>query len=256
MDFLWFDMTKGNNCKQRVINNYSFIFVCKGKGKLFTSKKRYYLKQNDMFVLFPGTLHAYYSDKQEPWQLAWFGVVENGMEDILNKACISANDPVKLSVKKPEIKHGFLRIVELLKNRSDETECFAAAKVYELLGQLIVDTQNKTRQDINIGTMIKSATDFLVLNYNQSVTGTDIASYFGYSRTHFAYLFKTFTGQSVNEYLVSLRIAKAMELLKYTQLTVEVVANSVGFSNPYYFSKTFKRRNGVSPSVYRLTYQK
>lgn len=74
----------------------------------------------------------------------------------------------------------------------------------------------------------------------------------GYGRTTFYKKIKQITGTTPNDYIRTLRMNKAAELLKDDRLTVAEVGYQVGFNDPYYFSKTFKSFFGITPSKYRM----
>jgi AraC-like DNA-binding protein len=78
-----------------------------------------------------------------------------------------------------------------------------------------------------------------------------VAQHFHLSRQYFSKLFRRFTGQSPHSYLMEVRLRQARALLEETDLTIQEVATRVGFSDPYYFARTFRTHCGVSPSQYR-----
>jgi AraC family transcriptional regulator len=71
------------------------------------------------------------------------------------------------------------------------------------------------------------------------------------SRFHFARQFKIWTGQSPIHYVMNRRIARARFLLLYTQDTIAVIAESLGFTDQSHFSRVFRRYEGKSPSRFR-----
>lgn len=73
----------------------------------------------------------------------------------------------------------------------------------------------------------------------------------GLSRNYFCYLFKKETGQNLWAYLTDNRLAKAKELLRTTQDKTYAIAYQVGYDNPSYFSKLFKKGTGMTPNEYR-----
>ena len=72
------------------------------------------------------------------------------------------------------------------------------------------------------------------------------------SRFHFMKVFKKATGRSPRQYLIDLRMRAAMNLLKTTDMPVQEVARQSGFDDPFYFSRIFSRRTGVSPAAYKV----
>jgi two-component system response regulator YesN len=71
------------------------------------------------------------------------------------------------------------------------------------------------------------------------------------STSHYSSIFKAHTGKTFIEYVTNERMAKAKELLKLTDLKSYEIAHKVGFNDPHYFSVTFKKATGDSPTEYR-----
>ena len=63
--------------------------------------------------------------------------------------------------------------------------------------------------------------------------------------------FKEYTGSTPAQYLLSLRISNAQTLLESTSYNITEIANIVGYDNPLYFSRIFKKQIGMSPSEFR-----
>jgi ABC-type uncharacterized transport system ATPase subunit len=79
----------------------------------------------------------------------------------------------------------------------------------------------------------------------------DIANkvYMGYE--NFRRRFKNEVGLSPNQYFIKLKIEKAKEMLLYTHLEIKEIAEKLGFSDPYYFSRIFKDKETISPNKFR-----
>ena len=74
---------------------------------------------------------------------------------------------------------------------------------------------------------------------------------FDVSRTHFFRIFKEQTGQSPYKHHLQLKIRRAGEMLRDSNLTVKQISIALGFRNPYHFSKLFRTKTGTSPRQYR-----
>ena len=83
----------------------------------------------------------------------------------------------------------------------------------------------------------------------------DVSTAVGFNATYFSTLFKKETGQNFMDYLTELRISKAKELLCGEELSVQDVAEQVGYRDLKYFSRLFKKLTGVSPSDYKKLYK-
>lgn len=86
----------------------------------------------------------------------------------------------------------------------------------------------------------------------KTVTLDEILKNSYYGRAYIMRVFKRETGCPIMEYFVKLKIEKAKELLRDKQLSIQEIANALSFSEPNYFTKTFKRITGVTPSAYRI----
>ena len=100
-------------------------------------------------------------------------------------------------------------------------------------------------------TRIANALQHLHNNPETSWTLEKMAEDIGMSRAAFAKRFKELVGQPMFEYLTRLRIQRAKELLKDTQLRLYEVANRVGYESDLAFTKTFKKLTGTTPTRFR-----
>jgi YesN/AraC family two-component response regulator len=98
---------------------------------------------------------------------------------------------------------------------------------------------------------ITKSIEFIQTHYNEKIKVTDIAHYVSLNRSYLTTLFRKRTGVSIQQYLAQFRLTRAVELLALTDLSIEQIAESCGYSDPLVFSKAFKREKGVSPTKYR-----
>ncbi|MDF2485874.1 MAG: transcriptional regulator, AraC family [Herbinix sp.] len=97
---------------------------------------------------------------------------------------------------------------------------------------------------------------YLQSGYNQKITIERLAEEFHTNRTSLLNEFKKYTGQSVNQYLIQLRLTMASTLLRDTELSMEEICERTGFNDLGYFSKVFKKKLNHTPSEYRKLYNK
>lgn len=86
---------------------------------------------------------------------------------------------------------------------------------------------------------------------NQDLSLADLARSVHLHPAYFNHLFKTWVGTPPMKFLEQHRIRRAKELLSLTDRTVADIATEIGYSDPLYFSRAFRRVTGVSPSLYR-----
>lgn len=99
--------------------------------------------------------------------------------------------------------------------------------------------------------LINEAVRWLHEHYHEKVSLDQVATFMGYSPSHFSSLFKERTGLPPMEWLIRLRMEKACEFLKSGSCTISAVARNVGFDDPLFFSRIFRKRIGIPPKKYR-----
>lgn len=116
---------------------------------------------------------------------------------------------------------------------------------------LLSDTKKAEREKYNI--LVEDGIQYLQENYDRNLSLEEICSHLAVSKNYFCYLFKRDTGQNLWAYLTDIRLNKSMELLRTTALKSYEIAYMVGYDNPSYFSKLFKKSVGQSPNEYRAS---
>ena len=102
------------------------------------------------------------------------------------------------------------------------------------------------------GNLIREARAYIAEHFARSDFSLNmISAHIGVSSSYFSSIFKQEMGQSFVEYLTKVRIDKACELLKCTNLRTAEIGESVGYNDPHYFSATFKKIMGQSPKDYK-----
>lgn len=81
----------------------------------------------------------------------------------------------------------------------------------------------------------------------------DLVRELGVSRTLLFEKFKALLGQTPNEFIQTIRLKYAAQLIKESDLKINEIAFKVGFSDPKYFSKIFHKQFGISPSQFKKT---
>ena len=100
--------------------------------------------------------------------------------------------------------------------------------------------------------LVKRIESYLSAHYTENISNDMLSALFGFVPSYLSKIFKKQTGVSPNEYVTRLRMEKARELLESRPgLLVRDAALFVGFNDPYYFSKLFKKVTGQMPSKYQ-----
>ncbi len=93
-----------------------------------------------------------------------------------------------------------------------------------------------------------------MLNHlNERVTVAELARLAGLAPAHFTALFKQKTGSSPVRFLIRMRIHQACQLLQADHLSITEIARTLGYKDPFFFSRQFKLVYGTTPRNYRRT---
>ena len=104
------------------------------------------------------------------------------------------------------------------------------------------------------GSIILKAKEYIDKNYaNQNTTLTSVADYVCLSPNHFSTIFSQECNTTFIEYLTNVRIEKARQLIKNTDMKGYDIAYECGFSDPHYFSYIFKKNTGLTPREYKAS---
>lgn len=132
-----------------------------------------------------------------------------------------------------------------LQNTAEFMEFFRST--YELC--MIESSKDSTK---NYSTAIIKAIEFMKKNYsNSNLTSVHIAEHVMLSSGRLSVLFKQEVGQTINDYLISLRIAQAIHLLEHTNYKIYEITEKVGYKSAQYFSQVFNQRTGKRPLDFR-----
>jgi AraC-like DNA-binding protein len=103
---------------------------------------------------------------------------------------------------------------------------------------------------------IRSAVIYIHQNFDRDIRITDMARMANLSESRFRTLFKNATDQAPLSYLNNYRLTQACRLLTQNDIPISRVSTLVGFEDPLYFSRLFRKHYGISPKSYRKSYGK
>jgi AraC-like DNA-binding protein len=119
----------------------------------------------------------------------------------------------------------------------------------DILFHLIQDTIEE-HQQLNNLTRIQSAVEYMEQHSDRAMSIPQLARMVSLSESHFRRLFHQIFGVAPQEYLNSIRINRAKDLIWSGEYTLSEIARRTGFTNIYYFSRAFRKATGVAPSAF------
>lgn len=145
-------------------------------------------------------------------------------------------------------------IVKLFRSSSphdeDQFRILAQALLRELMRTLGSRKAQPTRPS-----MLRQLLSYVDQNMAKAISVDELAGQVGRSNSGITALFRAHCGKAPIQWIIDQRIARARDLLSTTHLSMGEIGVSVGISDPFYFSKLFKKNTGQSPKAYRKQHQ-
>ncbi|MDD7738613.1 MAG: AraC family transcriptional regulator [Fusicatenibacter sp.] len=232
--------------------DYQILYIAQGKGHFLIQGEEKTVSAGNMVIYRPKEEQRYYYCGSDQTEVYWIHFTGNDVKNILRKHGITDDLHVIYTGTSLEYKHLFTQIIQELKLcRTDYEEMLA-----HYLNQLLISvhrillTKQVRRQPLFDNEM-DAAVRYFHSNYNKPISIESYASDHNMSVSWFIRCFREYTNTTPAQYLLSLRISNARTLLENTSYNISEISNIIGYDNPLYFSRLFKKQCGVSPSEYR-----
>lgn len=238
---------------------YALHFILCGKGVLRYESggetKSVELKKGDAFLVYDGARYEYYPDKEKPWGYDWIDFTGENIADLF--ACCGFDR------EKPYITiHHFDSIRPTIRDLVEEFDAsevqnMKCSAYFMLLLSRLIDNASKQllRNGESESKKLQRLRNILIYinnNYRLDLSVETIARASCVSPDYLKHLFSESIGMSLTEYLLRFRVSSACEIfIRNDLLGIEDVAAEVGYSDPKYFARVFKKIKGVSASEYR-----
>ncbi len=233
-----------------VRDHYLIHYIVRGKGTFTVNRTVYPLRAGDVFLAKPNQLISYSADKIDPWEYYWVGFNGVSANRLVLELPFRDDSPTHHCQNAERVKNA-LREIFLARGPQPCDEALMVGRLYLFAAELMREAKALAPRPANSGAQyVLSAIKFIQFNYSHNIGIDDIARAVGVSRSHLYRIFMGNVGCSPIDYLTQYRIDEACALLKRSALSVAEISASVGFYDPFYFSRVFKKNVGVPPSKY------
>ena len=232
----------------------NFIFYCiDGEGWFQVGKQRYEVGANEFFILPQHTEHSYGSSQEHPWSIYWIHFGGDSLPELNEVQAVQQHFKPCHVKNNGDVLPLFTKMYKTLElGYSIDNLLFANMCLSHFLALFIynarhyADTSTNEKMDC-----VDSAILFMQEKINENISLGELSSRYNYSVSRFSNLFRQKTGYAPIDYFVQMKMQKACQQLNFTGRAVKDIAFSMGFDDPYYFSKRFRAIIGMSPKKYR-----
>ena len=230
--------------RQRV--DYSLMYVAKGRATMNIGRKRTTVSEGEALFYPPETKQEYVFRREDNSINKWvhFGGKKASLLD--------AGGARKIEIsRRKEFENALDGLINAYNGISGRRETLIEGYLTVLIALLLESESGENKSGAPFSNKIGEALNYIHINAYSDVDLDYAASLCYMSRDRFNHVFKETTGYPPGKYLSIIRIERAKALLSDIGMTPGECAKSVGFSDPNYFCRVFRKETGVSPREYR-----
>ncbi len=243
---------KGDRIMRKQPLSYAVELVLEGRGELLYDRRRHELLPGDVFILHPGKRHQYRA-VSGLWRKVYitFWPLDARTDALMHTLGLHEVPHLHLE---PGVRAQCAELLERIFTCARGMEAGFRARTslltYELL-VLLTSTLYDLSDVPRVHPCVAHAIEIMHRALHERITVDIVAREAGCSPTHLNRLFKQYLGMKAHEWMECYRLHNAAALLRKSSKRLHLIAEEVGYSDPYYFSTAFKRVSGLSPSEYR-----
>lgn len=236
--------------------DYQLLYVASGKAHFFLNGREEIVPAGYMVLYQPRQEQHYEYYGEDKPEIYWVHFTGSHVRAILRRFEIPMNEHIFFSGVSSAYQHLFKEMIREL-----QTCRTGYQELLEMYLRQIFLLIQRTRQEsaptvsAYLQKEMEHARQYFQEHYNEDIQIKDYAKSRSMSVSWFLRNFKEFIGQPPAQYLLAIRMNNAVSLLETTDYNVAEISVIVGYDNPLYFSRLFKKHKGVSPSEYRKLLQ-
>jgi len=228
------------------------IYCSSGAGWCRMGGRRWAVAEGDALIIPSGTPHTYGADIRSPWAIYWVHFAGRRADEFLEALGMSPGSPVLHAPDVPVIVGAFEELLGFVPHGYTDASLFGlSSALVRLLGLLRWHQRAPGRRARHGEEKVRRSIELMRGHLNARMSVAELARHVSLSPSRYAHLFRRFTGTGPLAFFTRLKIQQACHWLATGEEAVGQVADHLGFDDPLYFSRAFRRIVGMSPSEYR-----
>ncbi|WP_170311692.1 AraC family transcriptional regulator [Vallitalea okinawensis] len=234
---------------------YDLWIMLEGSAIVKMNREEYFVQAGEMFLFYPDVQYeAYTTEKECTFLYSHFDFRIGNNGRILDE--FNFDGHLQHQPMYAEEKTKFIDNFSDYKNK-ESMSAFLHKAYFESLLAKIIDYQSSEKEPKNIKksmriTKLQPAIDYITEHVDQSISIGILAVQCNMSEKYFITLFKGALGITPGNYIIQVKMTKALEYLYEQRYSIKEIAYMLGYTDPYTFSKAFKKYHQVPPTRYKL----
>ena len=234
----------------RILHEWQLCFIEEGEGVVEFRQRRFKAKKGSLIVLPSGCWHRYRPNPKTGWTTLWIGFNGDLATRLVGGAGFNPDGEVRTLSDGNRFHRLFLNAVtDILENGHDNVYT-AAAQIPMLVAAVVEGLPSDASRTAN-AELVHRAQMYITEHANETIDFESLAESLGLTYRSFRYLLSKETSSSPLQYQLGVRLARAKNLLKSSDMSIAEIAKTLGFNSTWYFSHFFKKHAKTSAAAYR-----
>lgn len=234
------------------LDSYLFLIVLSGEGSVNYKGVTHQMSFGNCALIDCKQKYYHISSKDKPWELMWVHFNGNMAASLYEQFIRINPSGVFRSSNVHNYKRPLEEMMRLNREHDGNTELLSNKYITDIITLSCMDSEHdETEPAGSIRDKLSSIRDYLNENYTHKILLEDLAEEFYVSKYHLSREFKNEYDITIGNYLLNLRIARAKELLRFSGMPIEEIAGECGISDTSYFTKVFRKSEGMTALEYR-----
>lgn len=231
--------------------DYQLLYITSGKAHFFFGEKEEIIEAGHMILYKPREMQRYVYYGTDQTEVYWVHFTGSNVKNILKEYHLFESGRVIQTGNSPEYHQLFRKMIQELQLTRPHYEEYLTLLLQELFLLISRQYPQGSKQNRLLQKEMEAATQFFNEHFAENISIDQYARSRHMSTCWFIRGFKRYNGVTPMQYILNLRITNAKTLLRTTTYSVSEVAAIVGYDNPLYFSRLFKKQTGLAPSDIR-----
>lgn len=231
-------------------SDFQLLYISKGTASFSIMNEIHIVPEGSLVIYTPHQSQYYMYQLSENPEIYWIHFSGTDIDNYLSKLGFKDSLWYNIGIKTEYITI-FDKIIKELQVRREHFFELSNLYTLELLSLM---SRNMTEASLNVHTINNQMQNVIELIHKNSPSKQSVGGYaklYNMSTCWFIHCFKSYSGMTPQQYITDLRINKAKELLSDSSFNITEIASIVGYENPFYFSRIFKKNTSLSPREYK-----
>ena len=234
------------------IFSYLFLVVTNGSGYFSYKGHTLFIHAGDCIFIDCHEPYSHESSGEDPWTLNWVHFYGKHLSDFYRQYLGMGYSYLFHPETLTDILSALSNLYHAQEHKSSMTELLSHKYLTDIITLSFTENKHEEKESVSINEKMKKIREYMISHYHQKITLDILSSSFYISKYYLSREYKRYFGFTVMNDLTSMRISQAKSLLRFSDKTVEQIAEECGFLDSTYFIKVFKSAENMTPYTYKM----